>query len=102
MPDNTDPLAMRAWRRSTEGKKWLASQRTYRVTVDANGAFRIDDLPAGTYSLDVIISVPDATQPTQSHSGRVTRQFSIQEPVAGRSDTVFVLGEILVQIGNQQ
>ena len=97
MPDSNDHVAVRAWHRSLQGKDWLRAQHSYTVNVDVDGSFRIDDIPEGAYSLEILIPIPDPTQPTQIRRGEVTRQFTVPEMSVGVSDIPLNLGKIIVQ-----
>jgi hypothetical protein len=98
MPDRNDKIAMRAWRRTEEGKDWLRAARNYPITVDADGSFRAEDIPAGTYTLSISITIADPSQPSHIRRGEATREVVIEEMTGGRSDTPISLGKILIQI----
>ncbi len=98
MPDRNDKIAMRAWRRTEEGKNWLRTARNYPITVAADGSFRAEDIPAGTYTLSTSITIADPSQPSQIRRGEATQEVVVQEMTGGGSDTPISLGRILIQI----
>jgi len=98
MPDSNDRVATRIWRRSAEGIRWLGAQHSYPISVASDGKFRVEDIPAGSYTLQVTVSIPDPAQPAQVRRGAVTRQITIPEMPGGRSDTPLDLGRIVVPI----
>ncbi len=87
------------WRTSDEGKafneKRIKQRRQYSFKIDGNGHFRVDDIPSGSYQLNVSIHEP----PVKSQCGygeligTVTHVFDIPEMAGGRSDDVLDLGE---------
>ena len=87
-----------AWRQTEEANFWLRAQRSYLISVDPDGFFRIEDIPAGTYTLRVSVSIPDPVHPTQTKRGSITRQIIVGEMGGGRSAIPLELGQIFIEI----
>jgi beta-lactamase regulating signal transducer with metallopeptidase domain/protocatechuate 3,4-dioxygenase beta subunit len=71
--------------------------RTYPFSVNDDGTFRVDDLPAGDYQLSY--SVVDWLANNEHFEvARVEEQFTIPEIDGGRSDEVFDLGTMILEL----
>ncbi len=88
---------LRAWRGTEEGKNWYRAQRTYTIQIEANGSFSIEDVPAGTYSLQVSAPISDPTSGSLRRA-ELTREIRVPEMAGGRSDIPLNLGRIVVPI----
>ena len=65
------------------------------VDLAADGSFRIDDVPAGTYRVAIRVNGADRNRnPALSPFHRLSRQFTIPPIPGGRSDEVFDLGAL--------
>ncbi len=87
-----------AWRKSSEGKRRWRARRNYSTMVRADGSFRIDDVPAGTYNLHARAYRKPA-QPTRQHIylrnrpiGVISYEFIVPKMPGGRSDEPMDLG----------
>jgi len=103
------------WRRTAEGRAYLTAltrhararqeaksnagtlTRHYRFSVQADGSFRIEDLPTGVYGLSSTIRAPSAQAGhTPTQIGSVQHAFTIREMEGGRSDEPLDLGNVTV------
>ncbi len=88
-----------SWKRTDEGQAWQAAYRAFEelrskslyitASVDRDGTFRIDDMPAGDYSLRVRSSQHKAGQ-------LMDYRFSVPKIDGDRSDQPFDLGELVL------
>jgi RNA polymerase sigma factor (sigma-70 family) len=98
-------LWLQDWRNSDDGRAaQLAKQvkpeiHYYPIVAGADGSFRVEDVPSGTYQLDVILTEP----PTNGSSSisypyaRLNHEFTIPEFPNGRSDEPLNLGDLEIQ-----
>jgi hypothetical protein len=95
-PDRHDKAAYAAWLVTEHGRAWQRAQRRIGFNVAADGSFRIGDVPAGTYLLNVsvVVESPDSTR----HTEELTREFVIPDMPDGRSDMPLDLGLIRLVI----
>jgi hypothetical protein len=84
----------RAWRDSPEGERWKREVRNCEFSVQPDGTFRVDDVPAGRYRLHVRAETPKA-------DGKGTRLAAVAEVDVrvpdmpdGRSDEPLDVGEL--------
>jgi len=107
LPDNWDQMDSKAqhqwnenWYKTTEGKTYLQAheeaQRTteyYGDIVNSDGTFRVEDIPAGNYVLEVeLFRSPQNRQ--AGVIGTVSHEFIIPEMPGGRSDEPLDLGKL--------
>jgi beta-lactamase regulating signal transducer with metallopeptidase domain len=98
-PDGQDRAGFHVWSQTEEAKQWARAQRSYPVTIAADGSFRVEDIEAGTYVLTITLRIPDPAKPTgPGKIGEVTKEFTIGEMPGGRSDTPMDLGTLTIQI----
>lgn len=110
-PSRDDLVAFDAWQQafysSEEGKNRMRSQRTYDFEIASDGAFRIEDVPAGTYVMTFKVSaLPTTYDPAKPNSiygirqelGSVTKEIVVPEIPGGRSDAALDIGSIVLQI----
>jgi beta-lactamase regulating signal transducer with metallopeptidase domain/peroxiredoxin len=88
------------WRRSKEGKAFRAR---FSGKLDSEGRFRIEDVPAGSFELNMTVFPPGGSE---RHSwderiGDVKHQFTVPEMPGGRSHESLDLGEIEVILAGQ-
>mgnify|MGYP003735806137 CR=1 FL=1 len=101
-PEGLNDEEIERWyRESTEVKAFQRTRRSYTVITDPDGAFRVDDVPAGQYIL--VIQAHEINAPGRCgygpQIGRVHYEFDIPEMPGGRSDTPLDIGthELAVQ-----
>ena len=92
-----DAAAYRDWVEREDVRAQTRAERSYSVLVEADGTFRVEDIPAGTHTLTVTVdpqtSEPRPTTPPQ----RFTREIVVPEMPGGRSDTPLDLGVLKFQ-----
>jgi len=102
--ESMDPQGRREWR-----EKWLATpegqayakaedeyhrnMKIYNLIVRPEGAFWMEDVPAGKYQLSIIAG-KSAADPNAGLLGAVSRDFIIPEMPGGRSDEPLDLGKL--------
>jgi protocatechuate 3,4-dioxygenase beta subunit len=81
---------MRAYATAMQGRKY------FPVRLEGDGSFRVDDVPAGNYQLQVSLQQPPSTHPVDTGPviAAVTQEFTIPEMPTGRSDKAMDLGEV--------
>jgi hypothetical protein len=94
-PNPGDRQAYIAWLQTEDGKSWSRSERTYFFVVAADGSFRVEDIPAGTYVLKIGVMVGGLEA---RRYVEVTKEFVIPEMPGGRSDMPLDLGAVTLQI----
>lgn len=99
MPDTSNTAAYRLWRQTEEARNWLRTNRVYYISVNPDGTFRIEDISAGTYTLQIGVSIGDRMHLKNRRYGRVSRQIVVPDVPDGRSDTPLDLGKIIIQVG---
>jgi hypothetical protein len=98
-PDPQDRAGNYVWSQTDEAKSWVRSQRSYPVTIAADGSFRVEDIEAGAYVLTISLRIPNPAQPTSlGKTGQITKEFTIGDMPGGRSDTPMDLGTLTIQI----
>jgi peroxiredoxin len=110
LPDNwreMDDAAKRAWAKAweetPEGKAQTAAvQRAkhFTIRVNADGTFRTDDVPAGTYQMMLVLNGPPAgrQQPFGEPIATATHEFTIPEIPGGQSDEPFDVGPVEMKV----
>ncbi|WP_435019947.1 carboxypeptidase regulatory-like domain-containing protein [Tundrisphaera sp. TA3] len=88
----------REWTESPEGKAYQdRAQRNYSVKIEPDGSFRVDDVPAGDYTLSIAINEPPQGNLCGIGGellGSATHSFSIPEMPGGRSDEPLDVGTL--------
>ena len=89
----------KAWSESSEGRARRLAARNYAVTVESDGRFRIDDVPAGTYDLTISVQgpLPDNGK-GYDVLGTLRQTFIVPEMPGGRSDETLDLGTLELTI----
>ncbi|MFV2069332.1 MAG: carboxypeptidase-like regulatory domain-containing protein, partial [Pirellulales bacterium] len=94
---------MKQWRESEEGKAWqrkvqqLSGCPRRKVSVNRDGALRVEDVVPGRYELGVYVRVTDETLPwEQPQLLHYTYDFSVPEIPGGVSDEPLNLGNVLL------
>jgi beta-lactamase regulating signal transducer with metallopeptidase domain/protocatechuate 3,4-dioxygenase beta subunit len=101
IPSPSDAIAYRAYMESEAGRARQRMQHSYAIRPDADGSFRLEDIPAGTYTLSIMTTSP---QQSTSQPGRppgyerFTREVVVPEMPGGRSDEPLNLGIITLQL----
>ncbi len=91
----------REWSASDAGKAWQRESQNYMFQPEQDGSFRVDDIPAGKYTLSVQLFKP--SEDGQQHGfgqplANLSYQFSVPEISGGRSDQPLDLGAVALQI----
>jgi len=87
------------------GRARRRMQHSYAIRPDADGSFRLEDIPAGTYTLSVMTT---SSQQSTSQPGRppgyerFTREVVVPEMPGGRSDEPLNLGTITLQVPSKK
>ena len=86
------------WHVSEEGLAHQRAQRNYAVRIGANGAFRAEDVPAGTYVLDAHIHEPPALGSTKFGPivASVEQEFVVPEPAEGAVGESHDIGSVIL------
>ena len=93
------------WKQSPEGKAFEEEQRKYQeqskyygVRVESDGSFRVDDVPAGAYTLNITLTdMPPANRGGPGDEIAVTtHQFTMPPIAGGVSDEAFDLATLPV------
>jgi hypothetical protein len=111
VPDNwreMDDAAKRAWaeawERTPDGraqKAALEQRRQFTIRVNpADGTFRTDDVPAGTYQMMLVLNGPPAgrQQPFGQPIATATHEFTVPEIPGGQSDEPFDVGVVETKV----
>jgi peroxiredoxin len=101
-PEPPDDVNARAWIskywQSPEGKEQLRKTRNFPTIVQANGEFRIDDVPAGTYQLEGELREGGSSDPWSGGKvlGRVREEIVIGKAEPGKEHAQVDVGNITV------
>jgi peroxiredoxin len=103
----------KSWRQSEEGKAYTKMEweqgRFYSVGIERDGRFRAEDVPAGTYKLQVTLSdtpgrawwggrTPGPSVEPQGFTGTLTHEFEVPDMNEGWSDEPLDLGSLEIEI----
>jgi hypothetical protein len=96
-----------AWRARPEVQaydKAMRNRQYFPVRVEADGSFRVEDVTAGTYRLQVSLQEPPSTHPIGPGPtmATATREFTIEEMPNGRSDDALELGAITLTAAGKE
>jgi protocatechuate 3,4-dioxygenase beta subunit len=93
------PGEQRAWQNSPEMKAARENARQYRPRFAADGSFRVEDVPAGTYDLQLNFTEPGGDNLGMGRPvGSLTKEVVVPEMPGGRSDEPLDLGELKLQL----
>jgi hypothetical protein len=96
VPSRADLNAYVAWANTDEGRNWIRAQRQYGFRIGPDGSFRVEDVEAGTYTMNILVP------PTAGHPMTPIRiEVVVPEIPRGRSDTPFDLGVLKLQISGK-
>ena len=85
------------WNNSDEVRRARESYRYYTVIMEPDGRFRIEDVPAGEYSLSIHVTEPPETPHGMGKQlGSIQQEVIVPEMPGGRSDEPMDLGELKV------
>jgi beta-lactamase regulating signal transducer with metallopeptidase domain len=97
------------WLASDEGKAWQKQQEAhnaliyamhrYAASIDPDGSFRLDDIPAGEYELTVRLQAAPAggERFAQTVIGTLRHVFTVPKMDGGRFDQPLDLGELVLE-----
>jgi hypothetical protein len=102
--ESMDPQGRREWREqwlaTPEGQAYAKAEeeyhrnmKIYNLIVRPDGAFRMEDVPAGKYQLSIVART-SAADPNAGLLGIASRDFIIPEMPGGRSDKPLDLGKL--------
>ncbi|UCD52257.1 MAG: redoxin domain-containing protein, partial [Phycisphaerales bacterium] len=113
-PDNITEMTMeeaqawsREWRESDEGKAFMKAQqerqkqqRHYAVVIAHDGRFRVEDVPAGSYRLNVTVQDRPYGRPYGYGEviGSLSHEFEVADMNEGRSDEPLDIGTLELKI----
>lgn len=98
------------WAKTPEGKAFLSERRkrggvmtSYALSVQPDGSFRVDDVPAGTYQLSAQFYPPGVMRSGMwGHPiGTASQKVTVPPMPGGRSDEVLDVGTVAVTQGQQ-
>lgn len=93
------PEERRAWNSSPEMKAAREKARYYHPRFAADGSFRVEDVAAGTYDLQLNFTEPQGDSPGMGRPlGSLTKEVAVPEMPGGRSDEPLDLGELKLQL----
>jgi protocatechuate 3,4-dioxygenase beta subunit len=101
--EKMDDAAKRQWNETWRARpevqaydKAIRNREYFPVRVEADGSFRVEDVTAGTYRLQVLLQEPPGTEPIGPGPtmATATREFTIEKMPNGRSDDALELGAI--------
>lgn len=94
-----DEEKARAFYLSDAGQQYFFSQHRYVLNFSPDGSFRVDDVPGGTYNLQIELHEAGGDQPfNQPVIAGLTRQIAVPASPHGRSDTPLDLGTIKLHL----
>lgn len=83
------------WRQSEAGREYQLRLRWYNVPIGADGSFRIEDVPAGTYTLNVEAYSPNGEwMDPRMKVGSLAREVVVPAMATAWSDEPLELGEL--------
>jgi len=89
----------REWEKTPEVKEARKNHRYYALRFDPNGVFRIENVPSGTYDLNIRLHEPgkDEWRPGEM-IGSASKEIIVDEIPGGVSDEPFDVGELTIQL----
>jgi peroxiredoxin len=100
-PPGEDPQAwQRKYWESAEGKRRQKDTHHFGLSIDANGSFRINDVPPGTYELRGELREGGANGFPQAGNvlGRVNQEVLVPDRAGDKSNEPLDLGELVLQL----
>ena len=98
LPKNLAKAELIKFWKSAEGRAHERNCRDYRLDISNDGAFRIEDVPAGPYVLHVIITELSFRYGYAQSIGALHQEVDVPELVGGRSDEALDLGALTLRI----
>ncbi len=92
VPSRADIAAYNAWAETEEGRNRIRLQRQYGFRIEPDGSFRVEDVEAGTYTMNILVP-PNPGHPMAS----IRTEIVVPEIPGGRSDTPLDLGVLKLQ-----
>jgi len=88
-----------AWMQTDEYKAYRRARRGYALTLEPDGSFRVEDIPAGKYNLRIYAQEPSADGfPRGEMIGSLKHTFEVPEMPGGRSDEPLDLGTLELEL----
>jgi hypothetical protein len=84
----------RAWRDSPEGERWKREVRNCEFSVQPDGMFRVNDVPAGRYRLHVRAETPKPGGKGTRLAAVAEVDVKVPDMPEGRSDEPLDIGEL--------
>jgi peroxiredoxin len=111
-PDNAHEMDAAArqkwwqeWQKTPEGQAFQKAQENmkhYPLVIGADGSFRVDDVPAGPYVLNVNLMEAPVARTTGQHSqeqlANAQKEFVVPEIPGGVSDEPFDIGAVELKV----
>jgi peroxiredoxin/uncharacterized GH25 family protein/5-hydroxyisourate hydrolase-like protein (transthyretin family) len=93
------PEEYREWEKTPEVKEARKNHRYYALRFDPNGVFRLENIPSGTYDLNIRLHEPgkDEWQPGEM-IGSASKEIVVDEIPGGVTDEPFDVGAITIQL----
>jgi thiol-disulfide isomerase/thioredoxin len=92
--DLSDPDARTRFFQSAEGRVWQRTQRAYGAVLEPDGAFAIEDVESGNYTLAVNVSQP----PEEGGEAIAALSTNLTVPGSGASNAPIDLGEFVIPL----
>ena len=88
------------WQNSPEFRKAQREQRQYAFSLAPDGSFRVEDVPAGTYDVNVMVLEVEQRENSRSTRsiGSASKQIIVPPMPGGRSDEPLDIGTIEVRL----
>ena len=88
----------RAYWQTDKGIAILRAQRHYAPLFETNGAFHIDNVPPGEYTLNLHVTNPDRGENYYEQIGSTSKEITVPPPPPGKPDEPFDLGAVELPI----
>ncbi len=88
------------WNNSQETRVAREQYRNYQVTMRSDGSFRLDNVPAGKYTLDLVFTEPQEGRPMGMGQtvGRISKQLTVSDPSADPAQALLDLGKLELKL----